>query len=554
MAKVASSGPSAETLRQVAGRLTAGGRLLEAIPVLERIVRLRPNDAAAHFSLGSAYLEAGRPAPAAAGLRRAVALKPTYAEALFNLGMALEQMGRTQDAIAALRKAVEIKPKMASAHYLLGLLLSGDGLVEEALPAFRRAAAVEPDTSIGRLAQARTLLAEQNFEEAEACLRQAIARDPGNRALHRLLANLLAEAGRFAEAESSFRQAIALGPDKVAVYRDFLMSKKLAASDRPLLDQMIEQFERGGVVGARRAELLFAIGKGHDDLGDYEAAMRCFDEANAVRRQTAAFDRDALARRATDIIAAFPPDLLARAADLGDPDRRPVLILGMPRSGTTLVEQIISSHSQAAAGGELQYWVSRARSLDTRSLGDTVAGLIGELAAGCRAELDRVSIHALRVTDKNPYNFEWIGLIKLVLPNARIIHCRRHPLDTCLSIYTTPFSTRTDYASDRGDIVFVYRQYLRLMEHWWQALPPGEIFEAPYEALVADPETWSRALIEFCGLEWEDACLRPDANPRVVRTASLWQARQPIYASSVERWRRYEPWLGELRELLDDGP
>lgn len=536
----------------MAGRLVASGRLREAIPVFERIVRLSPNEATAHFNLGAAYLDAGRPGVAAAGFRRAVALKPTYAEAHFNLGVVLEQMSQPREAIAALRKAVEIKPRMAPAHYLLGLLLSSEGLNAEAAQAFRRAATVGPETSVGRLGRARVLMAEQQYAEAEACLRQALELDPGNRALHRLLANLLAEAGRFEEAESSFRQTIALGPDNVAVYREFLQSKKLAPSDRPLLAQMIDRFERGGVVGFRRAELLFAIGKGHDDLGDYEAAMRCFDEANAIRRTTAAFDRDAQARRVNEIIASFPPDLLAQAAELGDPDLRPVMILGMPRSRTTLVEQIVSSHSQTAAGGELQYWVSRTMSLDTKNLGDSVSGLIAELAAGYRAELDRVSPDALRITDKNPYNFEWIGLIRLVFPNARIIHCRRHPVDTCLSIYATPFSTRTDYATDRGDIVFLYRQYLKYMQHWRRALPPDAIFDAPYEAIVADPKTWSRALIDFCGLEWEDACLRPDTNPRVVRTASLWQVRQPIYSGSVERWRRYEPWLGELRELLTE--
>jgi tetratricopeptide (TPR) repeat protein len=543
-------GTSTDDLLKTAMRLTSAGRVAEAIPFLEQIVRQAPSQAAAHFNLATAYLSIGRLSAAATGFRRATTLKPTYADAHFSLGLTLARLGQPKDAMASLAKVVEIRPRMAEAHQVLGDLQRTQGLASQALQSYRRAAAAAPETTIGRMSRARVLIAEGKPQEAEAGLRRAIAADANDCGLHWLLATVLGEAGRFEDAEASFRRAIELEPGRLEIYRDLLLAKKLQPSDRPLLERLIERVQGRAVGAPAPVELLFAIAKGHDDVGDHEAAMRRFDEANAARRSASTYDRDAHARRVDEVIAAFPAGLLARSDCLGDPDPRPVLILGMPRSGTTLVEQIVSSHPQVVGGGELPFWPSRGRGLNLVALADRAATFVPELAAAYRGELDRLSQTASRITDKNPYNFESLGLIRLAFPNARFIHCSRHPVDTALSIYTTLFATRTDYASDRGDIVFYYRQYLRLMTHWRAVLPAGTLFEAPYEAIVADPEPWSRALVDFCGLEWNDACLRPEANPRAIRTASLWQARQPIYTGSVERWRRCEPWLGELRDLL----
>jgi tetratricopeptide (TPR) repeat protein len=543
--------PPTEALFQTAARLAASGRTAEAIAFFEQIVSANPGNAVAHHNLAVAYLEVGRLKSAVVGFRHAIALKPTYADAHFRLGQALEQLGQSGEAIAAYGRAVDIKPRMASAHQRLGDLFRLQGDPADAVRAYRRAAAAAPDTTLGRLSRARVHIAEGEPDQAEACLRRALVHDPADAALHWLLATVLGEAGRFDEAEASFRRTIALAPDRVEVYRDFLLTKKLRPSDRPLLTQLVDRVEKDAARGiSPRTEVLFAIAKGHDDLGEYESAMRRFEEGNAIRRKTAVFNRDEQARWVDHLMAAFTAELSQRASDLGHPDARPVFIVGMPRSGTTLVEQIISNHRNIAGGGELSFWPSRGRALDRADLaGNAVSGLAA-LARDFRAEMDRISPSAARITDKNPYNFDWVGLIRLAFPNARFIHCSRHPVDTALSIYTTLFGTRADYACNRGDLVFYYRQYQRLMRHWRDVLPAGAIFEAPYEAIVSDPDAWSRALIDFCGLDWDDACLRPEANPRVVRTASLWQARQPVYTASVERWRRYEPWLGELRDLL----
>jgi hypothetical protein len=224
----------------------------------------------------------------------------------------------------------------------------------------------------------------------------------------------------------------------------------------------------------------------------------------------------------------------------------------MPRSGTTLVEQILSSHPEIAAGGELAFWGEQASHFGMDARGRINLAWLNAAARDYRALLNGVSPTARRVTDKRPQNFYFIGLIHSAFPRARIIHCRRHPVDTCLSIYFQNFAGKMDFAYDRGDLLSVYRQYLRLMAHWRNVLPINCFLEIQYEELVADREAIGQKMIKFCGLDWNDACLHSEHNRRPVRTASMWQARQPVYRTSVARWRHYEPWLGALRELLPD--
>jgi hypothetical protein len=206
------------------------------------------------------------------------------------------------------------------------------------------------------------------------------------------------------------------------------------------------------------------------------------------------------------------------------------------------VEQIVSSHPSVAAGGELTFWS------DQRAMA-VATDAVSRLGADYLALLRRIGPNAGRVTDKNPFNFLHLGAIGRALPGARFIHVRRDPIDTCLSIYFTRFATSQPFAYDRSDLVFYYRQYERLIAHWRALLPGERLLEIDYESLIADRESLTRRMIAFCGLPWDDACLAPESNRRLVRTASVWQARQPVYRTSVERWRRYEPWLGELRQL-----
>jgi len=313
---------------------------------------------------------------------------------------------------------------------------------------------------------------------------------------------------------------------------------------------MLSMLRNPSVTDAHRVFLHFAIGKLLDDLGEYRQAMRHFDMANGIRGRGARFDRAGMATHIDRLIGRFTADFFAAHTEFGLGDETPLLIIGMPRSGTTLIEQIVSSHPDIAAGEELFFWFNRARSQGVAFVTSLTPEAGHRLAAEYLDVLRRIEPSAARVTDKQPFNFQQLGLIHLLLPHARIIHCRRDPIDTCLSMYFTYFKGRAPFISDKGDLAFAYRQYVRLIDHWRAVLPENRFFEIDYETLTSTQrEGLIRKLIEFCGVGWHDNCLTPERNPRAVSTASLWQARQPIFSTSVERWRRYEPWLGGLRKL-----
>jgi hypothetical protein len=299
-----------------------------------------------------------------------------------------------------------------------------------------------------------------------------------------------------------------------------------------------------------RMVLHFVLGKAHDDLGEHAEAMRHFDAGNSIRARSLRSDRAEFEASLDRQIKRFTPELFGQLAGFGTEDETPLLIVGMPRSGTTLVEQIVSSHPAVTAGDELSFWASHGTGLECAEGPGFTPDAARALTTAYLTLLRKIGPSATRVTDKLPFNYLRLGLIRVLLPNARIIHCRRHPIDTCLSIYSTLFKPRMDFISSKADLAFSYRQYARLMDHWRTVLPPDRFLEVEYERLIADRGTETRRLIAFAGLDWDEACLKPERNERVVMTASAWQARQPVYSTSVGRWRNYEPWLGELRELV----
>jgi Sulfotransferase family/Tetratricopeptide repeat len=381
-------------------------------------------------------------------------------------------------------------------------------------------------------------------------LRQAIALDPASDRLHVALGDVFAMNGHFDEAIAAFDRALALNPLLAVAHLAAVQAKKCTEADRPRLDRMLAALDSPGIDDTQRASLHFAIGKMLDDRAEYRLAIWHFDQANEIRRRTARFEGRSLAEHVDRLVARYTPDFFAANETFGVRDETPLLIVGMPRSGTTLVEQIVSSHPAVAAGGELRFWIKRATPPGiveaTYLSAEAGHGLSREYLALLRG----IGPRAARVTDKAPFNHLRLGLVHLLLPETRIIHCRRHPVDTCLSIYFTLFKGRMDFAGAKADLVFAYRQYARLMEHWRAVFPRERFIELEYEDLIADREAVTRRLIAFTGLDWDDACLMPERNQRAVRTASVWQAREPVYTTSVARWRRYKPWLGELRELL----
>ncbi|HEY5301054.1 MAG TPA: sulfotransferase [Acetobacteraceae bacterium] len=531
-------------------QLLRAGRAGEAILVLRKAAQSDPENAEAHHALGLALLQDGQLAAAASSLTQAVGHKSDFALAYRDLGTALDRQGFDLEAIEAFRRAIALSPKLAGVHQRLGELHEMRGGNKEAIACFRQAAAAAPDTTPGRLCLARALLLERDIQAASALLRKTLTLDPASGDAHNALAGVLVSEGRMGEGIEHYQESLRLNPKLLGSWNGIVRARTFTTADQPVIDRLQATLAQERLNDQERMVLHFALGKVHDDLHEYAEAMRHFDAANGVRARSISLDRAVLASWVDRLIERFTPDLFDRLAAFGTADETPLLIVGMPRSGTTLVEQIVSSQPAIAAGDELPFWVKYAAGWDgVDGEGFTVEAAHG-VAAAYLGLLREIGPSAARVTDKLPFNFRRLGLIHTLLPGARIIHCRRHPVDTCLSIYSILFGPKMDFVGSKADLTFFYRQYVRLTDHWRAVLPADRFLEVEYERLIAEPEAESRRLIAFTGLDWDDACLRPERNNRNVRTASAWQARQPVYASSVERWRHYEPWLGELRELL----
>jgi tetratricopeptide (TPR) repeat protein len=373
-----------------------------------------------------------------------------------------------------------------------------------------------------------------------------------------LLGNLLSEFGRFDEARACFERAIAIAPLLAGNYYDLVRCRPVTSDDDGLLQEMQAALATPGLEAVQRLRVHLAIGKAAEDLGDYALAMQHFDAADEVRRGTVRFDSAAFSTEIDRLIARCTPEWIARAPELGSSDATPVLIIGMPRSGTTLVEQIVSMHPEVGAGAELHFWNQRGAEWHrSDAAGNETAFVVSEFLAKAAADylgvLRAIAPKAARVTDKMPFNFLWAGLIHMAFPRSVIIHCRRAAIDTALSVHQTHFRPGLAFPTGGAELVAYFRDYQRLIDHWRSVLPADRFVEVDYEDLTRAPEPVVRRIIAACGLAWDDACLRPECNPRAVNTPSKWQARQPIYRTSIARWRRYEPWLGPLRALVDDG-
>jgi tetratricopeptide (TPR) repeat protein len=510
------------------------GRPDQAIPALQQAAHVLPGNAAVLHDLGLAYLECGRIDDAVAALKHSIAIDPALRDSHLRLGIALEASDADDAALRAYERASEVTP-LADAIFRAANLLDNTGHANRAIEMFRRAADCASGTVLGRLAMARALLLEDRNSEAEKVLRKALTAAPGHPVVLDLLGHTLAELGRFTDARRYFLKAIDRAPALAGSYYEVTRCARLTSADGPLIVKMQTAVKSPALEPAQRFRVHLALGKAADDLGEYENAMRHFAQAEAIRNGLIRFDPAKFEARVEELIARN----YTLITGLDDPT--PILIIGLPRSGTTLVEQILSAHPDVAAGGELSFWNERGAAGDHSGAEDYIA-LLREIAP-----------HAARVTDKMPFNFQWAGLIHQALPRATLIHCRRNPLDTALSIHQTHFNPRMGFPTGGEALVVYIKAYERLCDHWRRVLPTERFVEVEYETLTAQPEPTIRRLVAACGLPWNDRCMTPERNARAVKTASKWQARQPIYQHSVGRWKRYESFLGPLRGLQGNG-
>lgn len=540
--------PSAPRHFQLGVHYLKSGQTGAAVQVLLEAVRLNPAHGEAFHALGSALMQTGRVDQACAILSQAAALLPDSAPVHRDLATAYDRLDQHEPAIASYRRAAECAPKMADVQLRLGQLYANYCRMEEAADCLNRAADAKPGTADAWLYRSDAQMLRREIGQAEQFARKAIALAPGRIEGHVGLAGLLYSQGRFDEAAACYEAALRIDPASAKSWHGLAQCRQYTAADAGILDRMQAVLRRGDLPDEARVAIHFALGKVYDDLGQYAQAMAQFDAAARLRAKGPPFDRARLAALVDRTIRVFTPDFCARQTALSVPDALPLFIVGLYRSGTTLVERILSSHPAVAAGGELTVWAPMDLEVDPSHGGfdpiTTPAAIEKYLSV-----LRTIGPQAARVTDKLPPNLFRLGAIHALMPHARLIHCQRDPVDTCLSIYTTLFTTRLPFAAKKADLVFYYRQVCRMMEHWRRVLPESVLLDVEYERLIADRAAETRRVVAFSGLEWDEACLSPERNARPIGTASAWQARQPVYATSVARWRRYEPWLGELLEL-----
>lgn len=478
-------------------------------------------DPAFYNLLGASYYYLGRLHEAAAAYRQAITVEPSYASSYSNLCLTLTDLGQLAEAEAFGWQAIQLDPQHADSYCNLGNILARQG---------------------------RAL-------EAKNCFLEARKLSPENLTVKRNLGHVYKELGQFAEARRTYEEVLVRNPRDGQIYEKLAQMRRFSATDLPqccaleaiLMDRTLPTIDRKC--------LHFALGKMYEDIGRYDSSFEHYRRANEMSRLP--FNRSEHERFIDQLIAYFSPQRFARRAGCGSDSKQPVFVVGMFRSGTTLVEQILASHAQVFGAGELldiPQLVNDLRapgsSRDFPMCLDKIedAELL-RFAENYLARRRRDGGDVQRFVDKMPKNFLSLGLIAFLFPQARVIHCRRDPRDVGVSCYASNFSSCPEYSHDLGDIGFFFRQYRRLMDHWNQVLPLP-ILEVNYEQLVQDQIGVTRRMLEFCGLPWEARCIQFHQTERAVTTASDWQVRQPLFASSLGRWKKFERHLGPLLEEL----
>jgi tetratricopeptide (TPR) repeat protein len=505
-----------QALHAEAGQFLSKGAYSEALKRYQELISLDSRDALARNCLGIALAQLSQYSDAEAEFRRAIGIKPSLPDAYFNLAGVLEVTGRYHEAEVPLRKALKLKPSYVEARLRLGSSFVLMGRLGEARDCFERALRVAP----------RNPQALVGMGQTEALM------------------------GRFVEAEALYRRALEVDNSEFHAWAALAWLRKMTPADSGWLKRA-EELVDSGLATIDESTMRFAIGKYYNDVEDFGRAFRSYERANELHKLRAEpYNTEAHVRYVDDMVRVYTSEAVGRIGTGGSNSERPVLVVGMPRSGTSLVEQIIASHPAAAGAGELNFWTTVVRKHETvirQQLLDEP--LRKKLATEYLRLLAGHSDSALRVVDKAPANTDYLGLIHSVYPKARMIYLRRDPIDTCLSCYLQQLQPALNFTMDLRDLANYYRQHKRLMGHWRSVLPPETLLEVPYEELVVDQEKWTRRILEFLDLPWDERCLEFHKTERAVTTASAWQVRQKVYTSSVQRWRNYKKFIGPLLEL-----
>ncbi|MGH9467189.1 MAG: tetratricopeptide repeat-containing sulfotransferase family protein [Terriglobales bacterium] len=537
------------------------GRNDEAAASYRATLTADPDFAEASFGLGKLLARGNAVGEAIVCFRQALDVDPDYTEAQAALGVALARRDRDEEAMAAFHAVLAADPNHADAHNGIGVLLERKLRHAEAMTQYAAVLAADPEHIDAMAGMANALKNTSRQAEAMAMARRVLALRPNFAPAASLLGSILAEFGEMDEALAQCRRAIALSPNRPEALYTLALLSKVQPGDGTV-DALEAALPLAETFTSREQCLLyFALAKAYDDVGAKAQGFAHLLHGNAIKRSFTPYEEAATLGGMARIPQVFTTSLLAARQGAGDRSDVPVFIVGMPRSGTTLVEQILASHAAVHGAGERTELAQAVAHLNAERLGATrfpeAAWTLSDTAlrdmgAIYVATLRSLAPAAARITDKMPGNFLYLGLIRLMLPNARIIHVHRDPVDTCLSCFSKLFVGMQPFTYDLAELGRYYRAYERLMAHWRQVLPADILLDVEYEALVDDVEQQARRTVAHCGLAWDPACLEFHKTSRPVHTASMVQVRQPIYRSSIGRWRPDATLLRPLTEALAD--
>jgi tetratricopeptide (TPR) repeat protein len=532
----------------------------DAFKQFHLVLNLDKRNAKAFHTLGLTFADVADYPRALECLENAVGLLPNNLDYRLDFAKTLELAGLSFEAALQYHKACEENPSSLHAFLLYGGLLSKKLRYDEALECFSRAHELAPQRLDILEELGQTYLGLGNIEVAIDYFNRVLSIEPNRISSLSGIEQAYQDTGKLKQAIELCDQIISITPDQPTGYLLKSSITKSKADDG--LSIHLKRFaNQEDLIQTDKVAVNFALGKIYDDQADFRQAFQHYETANLLRNNKLNFSQSETEAVFTKLINTINADFIKQYQHIGVDSDLPILIVGMPRSATTLTEQIISSHPQVLGAGEVSYWSEVANSMPYRlSTSTHYPECLNELkpsdaktiAATYEDTLKKIvgsNANPIHITDKMPHNFLIIGLIALIFPNIKIIHTKRDPIDTCLSIYFQNFNDKHAYSFDLSNLAFYYKQYERLMQHWHTVLP-GRIMDINYSDTIADPEYWTRELISHLGLEWDDACLAPHKLERSVRTLSHWQVRQPIYKSSVQRWKNYEEFIQPLIEAF----
>ena len=576
--------PNAIVLYNIAGLANSGLRQFDAaINVYKQALKIKPDYAEAYNNMGIALKGNGALEAAIGSYKRALKIKPDYADAYYNMGNALQDKGNLQASIESYKQALKIKPHFAEAHNNMGSALKDKGDIEAAIDSYKQALNIKPDYAEAYNNVGNILTDKDDIEAAIDSYKQALKVKPDYAEAYYNMGNALKENGDLEAAINSYKQALKIKPDYAEVYNNMGGALKDKGDPEAAIDsynhaikiqpdnaetyRLLSRLNYGkehdkhvvrmqrlcldpSITDEQRCHLSFALSKASEDLNEIGQSFTYLKTGNELRKKILSYDINRDIELFSQLKKSYPDIAKVALLSAGETSElKPIFILGMPRSGTTLVEQIVSSHSEVAGAGELHY---------VDKFGQSIA--LGEIKSNTEAILDfrQSYIEALQkksdsmphVTDKMPQNFLYVGLIFSAFPDAKVIHVNRDPAATCWSNYKHYFTNKgLGHSYDLDDVVTYFGLYKDLMQ-FWQGHYGGRIFDLNYDNLTINQEDETRKLIQYLGLEWEDKCLSPQSNKRSVRTASQQQVRQKVYQGSSQQWRKFESYLNGVFDQL----